>query len=1764
MRINTITSALAVALYSAGSMYAAAGIAPENDVHTLNKLNLTQEQINQYQLSANGQTATGSMLENDGLNVQVNSQRAKFQHEADITGEHVYVVRLKDKPTALYKGGILGLQGTHVQTLNRDLGISSLYEAGKPTSDRVVAYTNYLENKQLATIAEMNRVVGTKQIRNQYTTAVNAYTVELTQEEAMRVSQLPQVEFVHRAKTYELHTDAGPQKISADQVWTGSTEQGVPYKGEGIIMGIIDTGINSDHPSFADVGDDGYDHTNPWGSGVYVGACAEAGNENLCNDKLIGIRTYDVITDAFDAMIPGFPAIGEDYQGHGSHVAGTAAGNVLNNVDYVLPEYTGQPADGTVIKEDMFNLSGVAPHANIISYQVCHASNDSGYRGCPWESMIGGIEDSIKDGVDVINFSIGGQDDTSPWDDGIELGFLAAREAGINVAVAAGNGGQAGGAKEFFGSIDHASPWLASVAATTHDRVIKVDTPVTFEGFATDADGAPLGSEVPWWSDTGRVGGAINESEITGVVVWAKDYVDVNGNKDWRGYCGTEYPAGTFDFYKDGTPIVGAAEGDTNVIVVCARNDLRDPNGIARTAKVANVKAGGADGFIMYNYAKGDGVPSVSYELPAVHLTYEQWEGEVTTWGEPGYNYGFKDWIDSYSEKGHMITIGATAIFNDHNPEHGDWLAPFSSRGPSNSTPEMLIPQIAAPGVNIYAAYADEHPFVGNMGNTDYVAISGTSMASPHVAGAMALIRQAHPDWTPTEVQSALMLTADNVVRYRRLNQANGDVGEAFIYRAGAGRINVAEAIDTGLVMDETIENFKLANPNNGGQVHRLNIPQLVNMECKPVCQWTRTFRATKDGSWTVDHSDVVNWNFDLRSQSAQNGVNISATPSEFTLNAGETQTVVFEASIMDTQDWFSNAEVELHSDVILTEVSGASSEVHLPVAFKFSKNGMPARLRAVAHRNEGSFQFNGLELPALDTPYTRVYQPVKADVKTVALPKDDDGYFPWSSNSDDVPASFRMDEATHVEMIEVPAGAKRLIAEVQGTVQSDLHGHIDEGNALIYVGKDYNQNGEADVSEEILCVSNHIEFNNFCNINNPEEGTYWAVIYNPGKLTGQAPNWTERYPDIADEEFAYTVAVVTDSVASDMSLHVEPTDGKNTVSATLSYNMPEMAEGDIYYSVLDFGTSEINAGNVGKVAFKLERGVDDINLDVTQTKARAGDVIPYTFEVQPNDTGADRAFTITANMPQGLRFSAEDIFTSNDEIVTDISVDGNVVTISGVQPNTAGIKPRYIQTTNVEDAMCRMPNFGNSNPGGYVDLEEFGFAPIFGGFNKGVDENGNPTGDNNILMREGIQLPISALFNGRYDAWHLYNNSDRLNINPQNSIQLRGTGVFDLWQQPFFFPYHLGFPYNSFPYESVGPLWRGMGIGEMGTGPEFMSVPLINNWTEKAGISLASTQTGWGIIEVDNARSYRSLGRDYTQPNRPFKWEEKDDRFDYQLVFNVNTRHGKNEHEIYYAYDNIDFGSQNGRGAIGLQGFTGPVYSRGPISGGFLGEEYAYDDLDSKLHDGLVICYDYYGPESSQFEVTVWTQVERDATGVDQVMTATSVVDGMANVEMSHTLAVPTNIQLSAIADMDVAENDSVQFNVYYADNSELASVNEIMVSGENISATVEGHEPGSAITITPKKNFHGETQVTVTVADIENPADKASTTFVLNVISDGKQKGCTDSSANNYDANANEDDGSCEYPELAEKDSDSSGGSLGYFAVMLLTMLGLRRRMR
>lgn len=1622
MKLKSIAYAVAaafggIAIAHAATSHLPASLASKTDANTLKPVAISAEQIKKQQ---NSRSIKNNRLVNDGLNVALQPKKVNFVREDGLKGEQVYIVRLRHSAVSQYNGSIAGLAATKLEKADT---AQRLFAKGQPATAAVKDYREFLLDQQQVALKDISQLLGAKKARMQFVNAINGFSLSLTQNEAEQVAALPGVVSVQRSKMYQLHTDEGPKRISADKVWTGQTSVDLPLKGEGTVVGIIDTGVNSDHPSFADIGGDGYNHVNPLGAGNYVGDCALEEFADRCNDKLIGIRSYSVITDTYAGL---YPAVGEDVSGHGSHTASTAAGNVLRNVDYSVAELS-PASEGKVIKEDLFpEISGVAPHANIISYQVCYP-----LEGCPGEALVAAIEDAVIDGVDAINFSIGNvMNVTSPWEDAIELAFLGAHQAGIAVAASAGNAGSNDG-QEVGTYIDHVSPWLLNVAASTTGRSIVVDTK------AQDFTG---GDNLP---QQAIAGGGINEQALTGVVVQAANF----GNE----LCLEPFAAGTFDNLTnaDGEPYLDAEGNPANIIVACMRGE----NG--RVEKSANVAAGGAEGFILYNATDWGADATIaytdSYAVPGIHLSYGQWWNQL------------QPWLSSQSSTGHQLSLTVTEIDRRQNDAEADKLADFSSRGPGIANPEHLVPSVTAPGVDIYAAINDESPFAERLGLSpvtgEFGVYSGTSMASPHVAGALALLTQAHPDWTVSQKQSALQLTAEPVVTYA-VNAGTDweqDI-KAEIYRAGTGRINVAAAIDAGLLMDESYDNMLAANPANGGLVHKLNLPQMVNFSCKPTCSWVRTFTATKDGSWTLSADEITNWSPSYQDRYVQQGAKLEIVPNKFSLKAGETQTVMVRASIMNSQDVLGNSEVELQSHLMFKEDNGNSPEMRLPVVFKYDNAGLPERLSVTAHRNESSYVAKQVPVPAMTAAVTRTYQPVKAERHSVTLAKDDDFTFPWPLQEGDLPEN-RLDEAAHSFWIDVPANSKRLIVEnLQRTHSSNKEAH-NFGNVIVYLGKDFNNDGVMDLDTEMLCVSWHVVYNNFCNINEPEEGKYFAILYN-------ANDWMTPGTDT----FEYTYAVVREEEATDISVSMPAqTDGKEPVDVQINWNKPEMVTGDVYYTGFDIGSSPANAGNIGFVPVKLSRGDDDVTLKADKTAARVGQPVTLQFNALPNQSGADRDFTLTAVIPAGLKLSAENVLASDDTIVTETTLENGVLTVKGTQPDTKDVKPEYQITTSDEDEMCRVPDFGQNNDR-YVNLSDFGAFPIFG--------------DDPSMLREGTLVPYNSMF-GDGGSFGLYNNE----YANSKWMSVRGNGLIAFSGDPIFYPAHYPFPYNGFPHETVGALWRGWG------GYPFILDTAATPLSWDTGMTIASTQTGWGIVEWDGMRTMPYLGMD---ENWQSIWGEGDDRFEFQVIFNNKTRFGKGEYELYMAYNQLDFAG-DGRGAVGLQGYRGQLSVYGPLEG-HLGVQYAYEDLDSKLSVGKVLCYNYVGPESSQFQVTVNATVAQAAIGSLMKVTATSQVAGMEDISMSHEISVPGNLTMGAIGDISMLEDTELtDLQVVYADENN--SVNTITVSGEHFTATVNGHTSGSTIDIKPDADFSGTTTVTVTVADVEQPNDKASTSFELTV---------------------------------------------------------------
>lgn len=735
----------------------------------------------------------------------------------DQTG--IFLIRLRDMPLASYRGEIPGLGATNPRALGeRRLNLYS------PDSQ---AYQDYLLAKQAEFIQKLEAKLGRQvEVKFQYYAATNGLAVYLTADEAEQARQIPEAAFVQPNFIRQLETDVSPQWIGATGLWDGTNTGGLPgTKGEGIIVGVIDTGINFSNPSFADLGGDGYNHTNPWGSGVYVGVCNPT-NANYdatfgCNDKLIG--AWDFATA--DGVNP------RDVEGHGSHTASTAAGNAItaNVVGHTI----------SISRQ----ISGIAPHANIVMYTACLSE------GCPGDALTAAIDQIVIDGVDVVNYSIGSAGPSDIWNDTDTLGFLSARDAGIFVSTSAGNNGP--NAATTGNPAD--APWLMSNAASSHNRKA-VNAVQNMSGGNTTPP-----ADIYGVSFTSGYGPA--------QIVYAGSYGDA--------LCLNPFAAGTF----------------AGKIVICDRGQN------ARVDKGSNVLAGGAGGMVLANdAANGDSVEADDHFLPAVHISYS---AGVT----------LKAWVADGGAS-HTATIRGTQL--EVNDAWGDVLASFSSRGPNRAAGDILKPNIANPGESILAAIG-----IGNPNPPQWSFYSGTSMASPHGAGGAALMMALHPTWTVDEIQSALEMTAwQDVLDY--------DGTQPDPFDMGSGRMDLSVASKAGLVMNETRANYDAANPATGGDPSTLNLPSLGKGACYKTCSWTRTFRSTASSS--------VTWTIDL---AAANGMDLTVSPTSFTIPAGGTQTITVNADVRRSpQDAWAFGELRL-----LPNNAGIPA-AHLPVgAFASSSN---------------------------------------------------------------------------------------------------------------------------------------------------------------------------------------------------------------------------------------------------------------------------------------------------------------------------------------------------------------------------------------------------------------------------------------------------------------------------------------------------------------------------------------------------------------------------------------------------------------------------------------------------------------------------------------------------------------------------------------------------------------------------------------------------------------------------------------------------------
>jgi subtilisin family serine protease len=599
---------------------------------------------------------------------QVSIDRNLLQQGAEETAQQPYIVQMKGK-TGVEKADELGELIPAKQTVTRGL---NRYNSG---SARVQAYTSNLKalHRNLASSNGIGSVIYS------YTHTFNGFSAKMSAAQAEALRNHPNVAGVWRDEAQQLTTSNTPAFLGLTSGSDGLHNLGV--KGEDVVIGIVDSGIWPEHPSFAD--DGSYGALPGWN-----GVC-DSGEDAAfsCNNKLIGARYYnDSFKSVYDIQ-PGEFISPRDADNHGTHVASTAGGNAG-----VTAVFNGTP---------VATVSGIAPRARIAMYKACWNSDyvspeGVNERGCFYGDTMAAIDQAVADGVDVINYSIGGS--LTDLTTISAAAKLRAAQAGVFVAVSAGNSGPDAE------TVGTPAPWVTTVAASTYDGTSIANG---LEVTAGDLQGTYIAVEGATSAPLSQTGDVMSELAVA-------------------------------------EPLL-ACDGLTNAPALAGKLALIQRGGCAFDIKLAAAQAAGAVGVVVYNSSDVAPIPmggSGSYTIPAVMTTLaagSAFNAEITAGGN--------------------VTVKLSpSVFVDDVVEVGNIMAGFSSRGPNLATYDVIKPDITAPGVKILAG-ASAQPMLAAAGNS-FTYLQGTSMSSPHVAGMAALVKEVHPDWSPAMIKSALMTTA--------------------------------------------------------------------------------------------------------------------------------------------------------------------------------------------------------------------------------------------------------------------------------------------------------------------------------------------------------------------------------------------------------------------------------------------------------------------------------------------------------------------------------------------------------------------------------------------------------------------------------------------------------------------------------------------------------------------------------------------------------------------------------------------------------------------------------------------------------------------------------------------------------------------------------------------------------------------------------------------------------------------------------------------
>jgi len=581
------------------------------------------------------------------------------------------------------------------------------------------------------------------QVTGQFEISLNALTVQLN---GTTLTKLRSSSLVLRAEYQGLyyptgHVDPDLEIIEAAQAWTKNGKT-TTTAGQGVKVGVVDSGIDVTHPCFDDTPANGAPYPDT----------QKLGDTRFTNNKVIVARVF-----YNKSRVQGQTAQAID--DHGTHVSGTVACNL----------HTPASVDGVDIPYDP---SGVAHRALLGNYNVF----PGGVVSARSEDILNALESAYRDGMDVINMSLGGG--ASGRQDLLTMAVNNLDTANVVVAVSAGNSGP--------GYFTLGSPGSAARALTAGASTVPhfVGAPVTVAGFGTygAASGDFATVRAPLTAPLDAVTTTAGEVTVLDTACSA-------------------LPAGSL---KDKIALI--ARGACTF-----------------SAKILNAQNAGAVAVLVANNVAGDPTAMGS-------------DGTANQPTVPAYQVSQNTGKALLTADSAATTIGS--VLQYFRTENVDIMAGFSSQGPSD-VDFRVKPDVVAPGVNVLSSVTGNDPATGESRNCGPTAcwafFQGTSMASPHLAGSAAVVRQQYPLWTAAQVRSAIVNTAEQstkekavLTEYKTGAKATGATNNppyavttpTDVLVEGAGRENLDRAVSATVAIGPVSVSFG-ATPSGSGVTRR-------------------------------------------------------------------------------------------------------------------------------------------------------------------------------------------------------------------------------------------------------------------------------------------------------------------------------------------------------------------------------------------------------------------------------------------------------------------------------------------------------------------------------------------------------------------------------------------------------------------------------------------------------------------------------------------------------------------------------------------------------------------------------------------------------------------------------------------------------------------------------------------------------------------------------------------------------------------------------